>query len=395
MRNNSTKKPPSKIFKPKSATWMEIDLTKLKQNYKSIVRRVGKNIGIISIVKSNAYGHGLVPMAKYLSDLGTEKIGVASVDEVLELRRSSVMTPLLLLYPSLRSDFKRLIEYNTEITIDNYDDALDLDRAAKVDGKIVKVHVQVDTGLNRYGVKPSMAPGLIKKISELKNLFIEGVWTHYADAENDKSFSQKQFEVFMNVIKEVSQFKIDIPFVHIANSAAICNLPMSYDVNKLKMFLPNTRFLVRPGCLLYGTYAIDKEILDTKPIIDCLKTTVVSVSSIEKNESVGYFRKLISSTKMSIATLPVGWGNAGYNSLPTIVLSEGTYINGVGLISSNNLAVDITRCPTIHVNSVVYLIKNGDKLLNIDAVARRHNMFTNQFIAMIGPKVQKIYLKNS
>lgn len=384
-----------KILKPAlSATWMEINLTQLEQNYLSVARHVGDGVGIISILKSNAYGHGIKSVAKCLSSLGTEKIGLASVGEVSELRCLGIKTPLLLLYPSRQSDFTELIQNNAEITIDNLDDALFLNSLAARFKKNIKIHVQIDTGLNRYGVNSTKAINLIKKISVLRNLSIEGLWTHYTNSESNTRLSKQQFFIFMNIVRSISEMGIQVPFIHTANSGAICNLPVSYNKEVVAQYMPNAKILVRPGCLLYGTYSERKNPLNTKPILDSLQTSVMAISTVEKGESVGYFQKFTASKKMSVATLPVGWGNTGYNPSPIVLSLHNKYIKGVGLISSNNMSVDVTNNPDVQINSNIFLLKDGDKKINVDRVAKRHGMFVNQFISMIGSKVEHVYFEN-
>ncbi len=386
-----------KIIKPsQSTTWMEINLTRLEQNYLSIAKHVGNDVGIISVLKSNAYGHGLNAVAQCLSNLGTEKIGLASTKEVSELRHLGIQTPLLLLYPAPQSDLIELIKNNTEITVDNLDDVLCINLLAVKLKKVVKIHIYINTGLNRYGIHPTKATEFIEKVSRLKNVFIEGLWTHYINSESNIQLSKQQFSVFLKIIKSVSEIGIKIPFIHIANSGAICNLPNSFSKEILTKHMPTAKILVRPGCLLYGTYSKikNRNKINIKPILDSLQTRVVNISSIKKGDSIGYFQKFTASKKMTVATLPVGWGNTGYN--PSFILTSlnNTYSKGVGLISSNNMAIDITKVRNVKINSNVFLLKKDDKKINTDKVAKQHGMFVNQFISMIGSKVEYVYFED-
>lgn len=379
-----------------STTWMKVNLTQLERNYLSIVKHVGNDVGIISVLKSNAYGHGLNAIARCLSNLGTEKIGLASTEEVVELRRLGIQTPLLLLYPIPQSDLTELIKNNTEITIDNLDDALCISRLATKLKKVVKVHIYINTGLNRYGIHPTKATEFIQKVSRLKNVFIESLWTHYIDSESNIQLSKKQFSVFVKIIKSISEIGIKVPFIHIANSGAICNLPDSFSKEVLTQYMPTAKILVRPGCLLYGTYSKIKNRgkMSIEPILDSIETRVINISSIEKEESVGYFQKFTASKKTIVATLPVGWGNTSYNPSSILTLLNDTYSKGLGLISSNNMAIDVTKIRNVKINSNVFLLKKGDKKINTNRIAERHSMFVNQFISMIGAKVEHVYFED-
>ena len=383
-------------IKSKPAAWIEINLTALAENYQSIKNYVGTDVGVISVIKSDAYGHGLLAIAKTLSSHGTEKLGIASTDEALRLREAGILTPLLLLYPPTKLELETLCNQWVEITMDDYANVVYLNNIAKNIGIIAKIHIQVNTGLNRYGIELHETLKFIRKVSQLSCVSIEGIWTHYADPIGDKSFSKKQFSDFIKLLKEVSGAGIQIPSIHIENSAAICSLNFKKHHKLVKKYMPQAAILVRVGSLLYGIGGAKQGTLKLKPILDSFTTKISATTNITIGNSVGYFRNYIASRDRTIATLPMGWGNSGYNPFKVCVLSNsGRYLEGVGVISANNMAIDITEDHTLTVGSCVKAIKHDDKLINVDNLAKLHGMFTHQFISMLGSKNRRVYFKDA
>lgn len=376
-------------------TWLAINLNQLRKNYEGISHRIGSDVGIISILKADAYGHGLIPIAETLNKLQTSKIGLASIEEIKILRNRNIQTPILLLYPPLLNQLELLLDLDVEITMADYNSILLLNKLAKKRKKIIKIHVQIDTGLNRFGVKPDKAMMLIVNIAKLKNISLEGIWTHFLDAENDALFTKKQFEQFLKILKQLSDKGIKIPFIHTANSAAISNFPKSYDKKMYAKVMPDAKILVRPGCLLYGTYrSLANRCFSTPPIISSIVSHIIDIAEIQKGESVGYFRTFIANKRLRIATLPIGWGNYGYLSKDAFVMADGKYARGIGLISSNNMAIDITNNTSCRIGTKTYLVKSDDKKISLEEVAKKSGMFLNQFISSVGAKIPRSYFDN-
>jgi len=382
----------NKVLQPLPITWLEIDLSQLKKNYRKIVKHVGPGVGVISVIKANAYGHGLIPIAKTLEGLKTCKIGLASIEEVQLIKNNKIKTPTILLYPPLDTQLELLLDLNTEITMNNIKSMLLLNKLAKNKKKIAKIHIQINTGLNRYGVNTKESIKFIISASKLENIKIEGIWTHFTNTDNNKSLTKIQFNKFLKILKQVSVEKINIPYIHCANSAAISDFKESYDNNIFAKIIPSAKVLVRPGCLLYGTFKANKKNdFFTHPIISSMISHVTDVTEVEKGSSIGYFEKYFSQKRLKIATVPVGWGNTGYICNNAIVLLNNRYSKSIGVVSSNNLSIDITSIKNCKIGTKIFLIKKYNKKISLESVSRKNNMFLNYFISSLGSKVKKVY----
>ena len=374
-------------------TWMNIDLYQLEKNYKNILKKVGLNVGIISVLKANAYGHGLIPVAKMLEELRTDKIAIGSIDEAVILRKNEIKTSIVLLYPPFYNQFSIILDLDVEITINDYRSAVLLNKIAKDKNKIAKIHIQINTGLNRYGVNINEAFNLISNISnELNFIKIESLWTHFTDAE-DKKLTTAQFDKFLNILKEISYSNIKISSIHCANSSAIVNFKKSYNKKIFNDILPGVKILVRPGCLIYGTLQDKEGRLFNKPIISSMITHITDINHVNKGETVGYFKKYVAKQKLKIATIPIGWGNTGYLSEKATVLLNKKYTNNIGLISSNNFAIDITNISECNLGTRVFLIRNNDKKISLSQVSENNNKFLNYFTSLLGSKIRKVYFR--
>jgi|GEM_PF-1176019 len=373
-------------------TWMNIDLYQLEKNYKKISKKVGYDVGIISVLKADAYGHGLLPIAKILEKLKTDKIAIGSLDEAVVLRKNKIKTPIILLYPPLYDQFSMLLDLNVEITISNYKSIALLNKIAKDKNKIAKIHIQINTGLNRYGVNINEALKLISNTSKLNFIKIESLWTHFTDAE-DKKLTEIQFDNFLKILKEISLNKIKISSIHCANSSSVINFKKSYNKKIFNDILPGVKVFVRPGCLIYGTIQDKKGKLFNIPIISSLVTHITDINYINKGETVGYFKKYLAKQKLRIATIPVGWGNTGYLSEKAIVSLNNKYTNKIGLISSSNFAINITNIKKCDLGTRVFLIKNDDKKISLLRVSKDNNKFLNYFTSLLGSKIRKVYFK--
>ena len=372
---------------------MNIDLYQLEKNYKNILKKVGLNVGIISVLKANAYGHGLIPVAKMLEELRTDKIAIGSIDEAVILRKNEIKTSIVLLYPPFYNQFSIILDLDVEITINDYRSAVLLNKIAKDKNKIAKIHIQINTGLNRYGVNINEAFNLISNISnELNFIKIESLWTHFTDAE-DKKLTTAQFDKFLNILKEISYSNIKISSIHCANSSAIVNFKKSYNKKIFNDILPGVKILVRPGCLIYGTLQDKEGRLFNKPIISSMITHITDINHVNKGETVGYFKKYVAKQKLKIATIPIGWGNTGYLSEKATVLLNKKYTNNIGLISSNNFAIDITNISECNLGTRVFLIRNNDKKISLSQVSENNNKFLNYFTSLLGSKIRKVYFR--
>ena len=248
-------------------TWAEVNLNNLAYNFKQVKKLLKPSVKIMVCVKADAYGHGLIPVTKKLAECGVDYLGVASIDEGIKLREAGIKKPILILGLVLKEDIGPLFKYRLTPTLSAMDLALALSRRAGESGKKIKVHIKIDTGMGRIGVLCKDALGFIKKISKLKFIETEGVFTHLACSDSDRAFTLKQINLFRGLNFKLASLGINIPLVHAANSMGL----VSYKESRFNM--------VRPGLVIYGLYPKKGLKIKLKQVLS-LKTRVMYVKRV-------------------------------------------------------------------------------------------------------------------
>jgi len=366
-----------------------IDLNALEYNIKSIRKRTNKDTGIIGIIKADAYGHGSVETAEVILKNGADWLAVAVVDEGINLRRHAINAPVLLLgyTPHLRLD--DVINYGFIQTVYSYDAAENLSQAAVKLNKTAVIHIKIDTGMGRIGYRVNEeSADEILKISKLPGIEVNGMFTHFASAdEEDKQYTNMQYEKFIKMDEMLKDRGLNIPIKHASNSAAI----MDFD---------NMMFdMVRPGIILYGAYPSDevkKENLDLKPVMS-IKTHVSYVKTIEKGDCVSYGRTYTAAEKRVIATIPVGYADGFIRAYAKEgkVLIKGKYAPVVGRICMDQFMVDVTDIEGVAINDEVVLMgKQGENEITSDDIAKALNTINYEVYCTLSKRVPRQYLRN-
>ena len=379
----------SSIFNPqsfisKSPTFAEIDLNSFSHNLKLIRLKVGRDKKIISIIKADSYGHGAVEIAKSASVSGADMLGVSTVGEGIELREAGIESPILVLGGCPKEDAEWIVSYNLKSIIYSYEAALSLSRKAEKMGKVVDVHIKVDTGMGRIGIQSDEVREFVEKVSPLKNIHIEGILTHFATAyEVNREFTERQIKTFKGVIEELRQDGYSFPYIHASNSAAILNYPESYF---------NT---VRPGIILYGSLPFDFSVKDflIKPVMSW-KTSIVHLHNTPEKTGISYGRKFVTKRDSIIATIPVGYADGYSRSLSNKVqvLIGGRRVSQVGTICMDMCMVDVTDLPDVKVGEEVVLLgRQGDEEIRVEELASLAGTIPYEIFCSIGRRVRRIY----
>ncbi len=259
----------------------------------------------MAVVKGNAYGHDILEIASVVLNNGATRLAVARLEEGIFLRKSGITVPILVLGLTLKQQVEPLVSYNITPTVSEYEMIEKLSDSAFKEDKIVKVHLKVDTGMGRIGIPPNHVLNFIKKVKVLKNVEIEGIFTHFSVAdEKDKSYTEAQFKKFVEVLNILEKEGIRIPVKHVGNSATLLDLP--------HMWLD----MVRPGISLYGLYPSEdvQKTIKLTPAYS-FKTRIVFLKELLQGEDVGYGRTYTTKKKRTVvASLPVGYAD-GYNRL--------------------------------------------------------------------------------
>jgi alanine racemase len=358
-------------------TVAEIDLNALSHNLE-IVKKKTKNRAILAVVKADAYGHGLIDVAKHLLKSGASMLGVAFVEEAVTLRESRIRAPILVFFDPHSID--HFFKHNLTPVIYDFKSAKAFsDKAYKYNRKIA-VHIKVDTGMGRVGLRFESALSEILKIAEMKNLQLEGVMSHLSDADlKDKDFTAVQHKRFVELIKALKKKKLHFKYSHIANSAATLRFPQLY----LDM--------VRPGIMLYGYGPERKKYL--KPVLS-LKSKIIFIKKVPPGTPISYGRTFITKRKSTIATIPIGYAD-GYNrklSNNGEVLINGTLAPVVGRVCMDTIMVDVTNISRAQENTEVVLIgKQGIEKITAQDIADRVGTIPYEVLTSIGQRVKRIY----
>lgn len=370
--------------------WAEINLDAARNNIEGIRKITSKEAGIMAVVKADAYGHGAFELSKVFLKYGADRLAVATIDEAEQLRLQGIDNPILILGCTHFSRIEDIVKYDITQAVFTYDVAKLISDEAIKQNKVAKIHIKIDTGMGRIGFMPnSEAVEIIQKINKLKNLQIEGIFTHFATAdEKDKDFTYEQFNKFNSIIHSIELKGISIPVKHCANSAGIMELP--------EMHLN----MVRPGIILYGMYPsneVDKSKLKLMPVLS-LKASVVYVKEVPKGTSISYGRTYITEKDTKIATIPIGYAD-GYSRL---LSSKGSVIiNGkkapiVGRVCMDQMMVDVTEIDDVQIGDEVTLIGgyNSKESITAEDIASMIGTINYEVTCMISKRIPRVYIED-
>jgi len=344
---------------------------------------------IMAVVKADAYGHGVFETVPTLLENGASRLAVSMLDEAIQLREFGIKVPILVLGYTEPSRAEDIIKYNITQTVFSHELAKALSDAAVKLGRQAKIHIKIDTGMGRVGFKPGY--GAVKdvvRISELPGIIIEGLFSHFASAdEADPEYTRLQFERFESIVQELNRIGILIPVKHIANSAAVIQYP-NLHLN-----------MVRPGIILYGLYPsdeVDRKLIDIRPAME-LKAKVVHVKEVEEGTPISYGRTFVTKRKSRIATLPIGYAD-GFSRLLSNkgrVLIHGQYAPIVGTICMDQCMVDVTDIDgevKTGDEAVIFGVQ-GNNRITVEEIAELCNTINYEVVCLIGKRIPRVYLR--
>ena len=368
----------------KRPAWIEIDLSALENNYNFIRSRINYQTKIAAVVKANAYGHGVVKVARKLSQLGVEYFCVGSPDEGIELRDAGIAKPILVLAEVLKSQYADIIKGDLIQTAASMETLTALNQAAKKAGKKIRVHLKIDTGMGRIGFLNQDLPEVFNKAVKLENIEVEGILSHLARAdEEDKEFSYKQLQKFDSALEKIKKAGFKLPLLHIANSAAVIDLKeTSLD-------------LVRPGIMLYGLLPSNdlNKNADLKPLLS-FKTRVVQIRKLPAGSAVSYGSTYKTDSEEKLAVLPIGYKD-GY---PRLLSNQGeVLINGQrapirGKVCMGQTIVSVEEIDEVQVGDEVVLIgKQGKEEITATEIADLCGTINYEIVCGLSERLEKVY----
>lgn len=372
------------------AAWVEIDTKKALYNFEQVKKRVkavNKDVKVCAVVKANSYGMGSVELSKLYMKSGVDMLAVATLPEALELRNAIDNVDILVLGFTPEAGFEEALTNNITLTLYTYEHAVALNEVAKELGKTAKIHIKVETGMNRLGfITTAENADLVKEISELSNIEIEGIYTHFACAdEKDKSIANMQMNAFQHFIKLLKERNLDIMIKHAANSAAIIDLP-EYHFD-----------MVRPGIILLGFYPSDdvnKENLKVEPCIT-LKAKIVNIKRVPTSTGVSYNHTYKTKKPSVIGTVPIGYADGFSRSLSNnfYVVVKGKKCLQLGRICMDQFMIDLSNVENPQIGDEVIIYGDGhDGALSIDDVARMRSTISYEVASTLSFRLPRKYI---
>lgn len=380
--------------------WAEIDLTAIAANVRALKSLIGPDCTLMAVVKANGYGHGMVEVAQTALANGAGALGVARVEEALTLRRQGVAAPVLVLGYTPPDYFSELLDFDIAAAICDYDQAVALSALAEADGRRIRSHINIDTGMGRLGIVAGSNDGVnpdslrdVCALGELSGLQLEGLYTHFATAdEADKSAAEAQyslFQSFLNALTERDEAHAFDPWAltcHAANSAALIDMPETH------------LGMVRAGIAIYGLYPsaeVDRQKLALTPAMS-LKTRIVQLKQVPAGFSVSYGATYKTCRPTTLAVVPAGYAD-GYSrhfSSSGHMLVAGQKVPVVGRVCMDLTVLDVGEVPSVAVgDEVVIFGTQGDAHIPVDDLADQLGTINYEVVSTVTDRVPRIYFR--
>ncbi|MCX4248073.1 alanine racemase [Paraliomyxa miuraensis] len=365
-------------------TYLEVDLAQLEANYRAIQSHVGPQVKVMPILKANAYGHGLVAVGRMLDRLGAPMLGVAYLEEAMRLRQEGVRTSILVLGGIVGEQIPRFLEHDLVLTASSVDKLQAIEEHAAALGVRARVHLKIDTGMERIGVHWYSAQTLLQASLRCRHVAVEGIFTHFANADGaDLAHARVQLERFAEVLSFYERRGLPTPMRHAANSGAIVQLPDSHFD------------MVRPGILFYGARP-SLEVPAIVPVKGALRwiTRVVYFKVVKEGQPVSYGSTWAPSAMTRVVTLPVGYGDGYARALSgrAHVLVRGIRRPVVGRICMDQLMVDLGPDGTAYNGDEVVLLGSaGEQSIGIEDLAEWGGTIPHEVLVAINTRVPRVH----
>ncbi len=387
MKSKKPSSPPRRRFRstrvPTRPTVAEIDFRALLDNLQAIRHVVGRNVEIMAVVKANAYGHGLVEVSKFLEKQGVRYFGVAYVEEGVTLREAGIKRPIHVFTLPTKEQASLCFDMRLEPTVCTEEEISHLSAVGRHRRATIPVHLKIETGMNRLGVRPENLDRLLNSLGPTSRVEIKGVFTHFATAdESNKDYTRRQLQNFQRGLEIVRKAGIEPSHVHCANSASILDLPESYFS------------MVRPGISLYGYYPshTTSESAQVHPVMT-LKSVVSMVKWIEPGETVSYGRRFTAARRTRIASIPLGYAD-GLTRLLTgkvSVLIGGVSHPVAGTICMDQIMADVGTADIAPGDEVVVIGRQGGRSQDAWTLADSLKTIPYEILCAVAARVPRIY----
>jgi alanine racemase len=363
------------------SNWVEVDLRAIESNVRWYCNNTG--VQVMAVVKANGYGHGAAPCAFAAIRGGAGWCGVARIEEAIELRKEGIVCSILILGYLPPERLVEAISNQISFTVWEESQLERIESASRLAGKTARIHIKVDTGMSRLGIQPERAVALAKRLELVRGLFFEGIFTHFARAEErDQGETEAQEDRFHRVLEGLERESLRPAFVHAANSAAGLSRPSAY-FN-----------LIRAGISIYGLQPSQELSLppEFKPAL-AWKTTLSQVKILPPGRGISYGHAYVTSRFERIGTLPVGYAD-GYRRWPgNQVLISGRRVPVIGRVCMDQMMVQLDEAPDASAGDEVILAGNqGEERITVEEIAQRWETINYEVVCGIGSRVPRVYV---
>ncbi len=370
-----------------SRVYAGINLSAVLHNLEEMHKNISKDTKIVAVIKTDGYGHGALPIAKAIEDVPyLWGYAVATADEAMALIDDGRKKPILILGVSFYDQFEDIIRNDIRPCVCDFEVAKKLSEIAVSKNKKCHIHIKIDTGMSRIGFQVNEeTANMIHNIANLPNIVIEGIFTHFSNAdETDKEITYNQMNLFKKMCEMLEQKGVHIPIKHCSNSAGIVDIPEA-NMN-----------MVRAGIILYGLWPsdeVDKSHMDLQPVMS-LKSHISYLKDLEAGRKISYGGTYTTTKSQRIATIPVGYGDGYARTLSNkgYVLIRGQKAPICGRVCMDQFMVDVSHIDGVKVGDIVTLLGNdGEQCITMEELGDLSERFNYEFACLITPRVPRIY----
>ncbi|MEP6569315.1 MAG: alanine racemase [Acidobacteriota bacterium] len=369
-------------------TWTEIDLEALAANFRIVKAKVGSAVNVMGVVKANAYGHGAVECARRLQHEGADWFGVALPEEGIELRNAGISKPVLCLAGFWSGQENACLQQKLTPVVYRLDMIEAFDRAARERGVVADVHVKIDTGMGRLGVRFDNVVEFAAAVKNFRNIRVDGLLSHFAAADEPSCgpLTDDQIRRFENSVAAFREHGLEPTYQHLANSAAVFGQPAARGN------------MVRPGGVLYGlwrdTLAPEDRYVNLQPVMS-LHSRITLLKWVPQGETVGYGCTFEASRKTLVATIPIGYDDGYMRALSNRghAIIRGVYATVIGRISMDLTLIDVTNVPDVQTEDQVILMgREGDLSVTAEEIAKTAGTLSYEITCGISDRVPRVYV---